>query len=93
MILFIVTVFIVGLFAGVFVAHKNFVLPAQESEAKMREELRETRRELWKKSLDGSQPWTPHNESSVAHFDLTEPKVERREHSDVFFIQVEDLLR
>lgn len=34
----------------------------------------------------------PDSKGSVAHFDLTEPKIERREHSDVFKIASIDAL-
>ena len=80
----------------------------RETIKELRKELREARAELAMHELENWQrglPATPEaigygwvteeclEKNSVAHFDLTEPKIERREHSDVLFIQVEDLLR
>jgi len=101
MILFIMAALVVGFFLGGFATYKNFVLPTQESEAGLRKELGEVRTLLWNRecALEAFQaaPWTDlrwlGEKHSVAHFDLTDPKIERREHSDVLFIQVEDLLR
>ncbi len=67
----------------------------------LRKELGEARRELerkdlaqaahefrdWKKGLGVT--WEEH---SVAHFDLTEPKIQSRKHSDVFKIDSIDAL-
>ena len=89
MILFIMTALVVGFWVGVFATYKNFVLPVQAVEAGLREELKEGRTELWEKDRE----WVSSEGPAAYEQGLTEPKIERWEHSDVLFIQVEDLLR
>ena len=70
----------------------------RETIKELRKELGAARRELeahefanWK-AAGGWIVTDPRKEHSVAHFDLTEPKIKRREHSDVFKIDSIDAL-
>ena len=71
----------------------------RETIKKLRKELGEARRELERKDLEQHEfrDWKKGfgvvwGEHSVAHFDLTEPKIQSREHSDVFKIASIDAL-
>jgi hypothetical protein len=104
MIAVILVALAVGIGLGFWGSREWISVPLWKIEGKLRKDLAEMRIELWDKTTEtmNLRYWltsvgviaAPHWPfvGSVAHFDLTEPKIERREHSDVFKIASIDAL-
>ena len=85
----ILAVLVLGFWLGVWAAHVNLVKPLQETETELWEELGKVRRELERRDLREAlrmELW-----QAISGNPAT-PRIERREHSDVFKIDSIDAL-
>lgn len=89
---FILLALVVGFGWGLIASREWISRPLWETEAKLRKELGEVRKELLREQTNK----VPHfykGAVAVAHFEIVEPTIEQRSPSDVFFFNnFEDLL-
>ena len=91
--IFILWALVVGIGLGLFASRKWISVPLWETERKLRKELGEVRKELWKVSNTPVFSAKYLTVSPITHPEIAEPTITHRSPSDVFFFKsFEDLL-